>query len=180
MFVCVFRFKFCFDVVIIIVVFFVVLVVLIVVYEWGYYCVVCVCGVKVLCFFIGFGCVIWWCVGCDGIEFILSVLLLGGYVCMLDECDGLVVLQECEQVFGYCLLCQCVVIVVVGLVVNGVLVVLFFVVVVWFGSEVFKVLLGMLQVGLLVEVVGVYVGDWVCGVLFDGQQWDDIDLLMDL
>lgn len=65
--------------------FIIVLGIFVVVYEFGYFWVVCRCGIKVEKFFIGFGKLIWSCVVCDGIEYSLLVIFLGGYVKMFDS-----------------------------------------------------------------------------------------------
>lgn len=172
--------KLCSDAVITIVAFLVALAVLIAVHEWGHYRVARACGVKVLRFSIGFGRVIWRRVGRDGTEFTLSALPLGGYVRMLDERDGPVAPQEREQAFGQRPLRQRAAIVAAGPAANGVLAILLFAVVAWLGSEVPKPLLGTPQAGSLAEAAGVHAGDWVRSVSPDGQQWDDIDSLIDL
>lgn len=68
------------------IVFIIVLGIFVVVYEFGYFWVVRCCGVKVEKFFIGFGKLIWKCVGYDGIEYLILMILFGGYVKMFDGC----------------------------------------------------------------------------------------------
>lgn len=62
------------------------LAILITVHEYGHYQVARWCGVKILCFSIGFGKPLYRrCFGPDQTEFIVAALPLGGYVKMLDE-----------------------------------------------------------------------------------------------
>lgn len=139
------------------VVFVVVIGVLVVVYEYGYYCVVCWCGVKVLCFLIGFGqFVVCWVSCWMGIEWMLFVLLFGGYVKMFDECDlGFGILFEVfGQVFNCQLVYKCIVIVVVGLIVNFLLVIMLFFFVFVIGVIELIVIVVLLVVGIVVVCVG--------------------------
>lgn len=69
--------------------------VLIVVHEFGHFMVARYCDVKVLCFSIGFGKVLWRRhFGKDRTELTLCALPLGGYVRMLDERE----MEEGEQI----------------------------------------------------------------------------------
>lgn len=75
--------------------FLVVLGVLIVVHEFGHYAAARFCGVKVLRFSLGFGPVLWQKkLGRDQTEWALSVFPLGGYVKMVDEREGEVVVES--------------------------------------------------------------------------------------
>ena len=58
--------------------------VLVAIHEYGHFWAARKCGVKVLCFSIGFGRVIWHRIDKQGTEFALSLIPLGGYVKMLD------------------------------------------------------------------------------------------------
>ena len=60
------------------------------------------------------------------------------------------------------------------------LAVLLFAVVAWMGSEVPKAVLGTPGNGTLAERAGVRAGDWVHAVSGDGQQWQDVESLLDL
>jgi regulator of sigma E protease len=62
--------------------------VLITVHEFGHFWVARRLGVKVLRFSIGFGRPLWQRRGRDGVEYVLALLPLGGYVKMLDEREG--------------------------------------------------------------------------------------------
>ena len=61
---------------------------LIAIHEYGHFIVARKTGVKVLKFSIGFGKPIWSRIGKDGVEYVIAMLPLGGYVKMLDEREG--------------------------------------------------------------------------------------------
>ena len=73
--------------------------VLITVHEFGHFWVARRLGVKVLRFSIGFGRPLWRRVGRDGVEYVIAVLPLGGYVKMLDEREGEVAPDERQWAF---------------------------------------------------------------------------------
>lgn len=107
-------------------VFIVVLGILVVVYEWGYFYVVWKCGVYVECFLIGFGKLLWWCKSVLGIEYVIVMILFGGYVCMLDGRVDDVFFYMVDKVFNNKYVLKCMVIIVVGFGVNFVFVFLVF------------------------------------------------------
>lgn len=75
--------------------------VLIVVHEFGHYWVARRCGVKVLCFSVGFGKALWSAkTGPDGTEWRIAAIPLGGYVKMLDEREGEVAPAEFHRAFN--------------------------------------------------------------------------------
>lgn len=81
--------------------FLVALSVLIVVHEFGHYWVARRCGVKVLCFSVGFGRPLWSrTFGPDGTELRVAMVPLGGYVKMLDEREGDVAPAELHRAFN--------------------------------------------------------------------------------
>jgi regulator of sigma E protease len=59
--------------------------ILVTVHEWGHFAVARRCGVKVLCFSVGFGRALYSRIGKDGTEYRLALIPFGGYVKMLDE-----------------------------------------------------------------------------------------------
>ncbi|MCB1825776.1 MAG: sigma E protease regulator RseP [Candidatus Competibacteraceae bacterium] len=73
--------------------------VLITVHEFGHFWVARRLGVKVLRFSIGFGRPLWRRIGRDGVEYVIAVLPLGGYVKMLDEREGEVAPDERQRAF---------------------------------------------------------------------------------
>jgi len=62
--------------------------VLVTVHEYGHFWVARKMGVKVIRFSIGFGKALWKRTGKDGVEYVVAVLPLGGYVKMVDEREG--------------------------------------------------------------------------------------------
>jgi regulator of sigma E protease len=74
--------------------------VLITVHEFGHFWVARRLGVKVLRFSIGFGRPLWQRRGRDGVEYVVALLPLGGYVKMLDEREGEVQPAELPQAFN--------------------------------------------------------------------------------
>ncbi len=75
--------------------------VLITVHEFGHFWVARRLGVKVLKFSIGFGRPLWRRLGRDGVEYVIAVLPLGGYVKMLDEREGEVPPDERRRAFDH-------------------------------------------------------------------------------
>jgi RIP metalloprotease RseP len=72
--------------------------VLIVIHEFGHYWVARRCGVKVLCFSVGFGRALWSrTFGPDRTELRIALIPLGGYVKMLDEREGDVAPSELQR-----------------------------------------------------------------------------------
>lgn len=74
--------------------------VLVAIHEYGHFWVARRCGVKVLRFSIGFGKPIWRRTDKDGVEWVLSMIPLGGYVSMLDERNGIVAPSERRYAFN--------------------------------------------------------------------------------
>ncbi len=75
--------------------------VLIVIHEFGHYWVARRCGVKVLCFSVGFGRALWSrTFGPDQTELRIALIPLGGYVKMLDEREGDVSPSELQRAFN--------------------------------------------------------------------------------
>ncbi|NKF23201.1 RIP metalloprotease RseP [Solimonas marina] len=68
-------------------------------HEFGHYWVARRCGVKVLRFSIGFGKPIWTYRAKDGVEWVVAMVPLGGYVKMLDEREGIVPPAELPYAF---------------------------------------------------------------------------------
>lgn len=80
--------------------FIIALFVLISVHELGHFIIARACGVKVLCFSLGFGKKLWSFFDRHGTEFSLSLIPLGGYVKMLDETEGPVDPEELSHAFN--------------------------------------------------------------------------------
>jgi regulator of sigma E protease len=69
-------------------------------HEYGHFIIARLCGVKVLCFSIGFGPKLFSFNDKKGTEFAFSLLPLGGYVKMLDEREAPVADDELDQAFN--------------------------------------------------------------------------------
>ena len=80
--------------------FIVAIIVLVTVHEAGHFYIAKWCGVKVLRFSVGFGQRLWSRRGKDGVEYVLAMIPLGGYVKMLDEREGDVLPSEQHLAFG--------------------------------------------------------------------------------
>ena len=90
------------SLVITIVAFLVALSVLIVVHEYGHYWVARRCGVRVLCFSVGFGKALWSRrFGADRTELRIAMIPLGGFVKMLDEREGAVSVEDRDRAFNH-------------------------------------------------------------------------------
>jgi regulator of sigma E protease len=74
--------------------------ILVTVHEFGHFWVARRLGFKVLRFSVGFGRPLWTRVGRDGVEYVLSMIPLGGYVRLLDERDGPVAEIDRTRSFG--------------------------------------------------------------------------------
>lgn len=89
------------SVVFTVVAFLVALSLLIVIHEFGHYWVARRCGVKVLCFSVGFGRPLWArSFGRDRTELRIAMVPLGGYVKMLDEREGEVAADDLHRAFN--------------------------------------------------------------------------------
>lgn len=75
--------------------------VLVAVHEWGHYYVAKLCKVKILRFSIGFGKPIYQRVTASGMEFVIAMIPLGGYVRMLDGRVDDITKQEEAVAFNF-------------------------------------------------------------------------------
>ncbi|WP_196137377.1 RIP metalloprotease RseP [Aliikangiella sp. G2MR2-5] len=62
--------------------------ILVTIHEFGHFWVARRLGVKVLTFSVGFGSPLWKKKGKDGVDYVIAMIPLGGYVKMLDEREG--------------------------------------------------------------------------------------------
>jgi regulator of sigma E protease len=69
-------------------------------HEFGHFWVARKMGVRVLKFCVGFGRPIWSRRGKDGVEYVIAILPLGGYVKMLDERDAEVPESQAHEAFN--------------------------------------------------------------------------------
>jgi regulator of sigma E protease len=69
-------------------------------HEFGHFWVARKMGVRVLKFCVGFGRPVWSRRGKDGVEYVIAILPLGGYVKMLDERDAEVPESQAHEAFN--------------------------------------------------------------------------------
>lgn len=74
--------------------------ILITIHEFGHFWVARRVGVKVITFSVGFGRPLWRRRGEDGVEYLLGIVPLGGYVKMVDEREGEVKEQDRPMAFN--------------------------------------------------------------------------------
>ena len=150
--------------------------VLITVHEWGHYRVAVACGVKVLCFSIGFGKpLLRWKssrphAGQDT-EFVISLIPLGGFVKMLDESEAEVSADDAPMAFNRQPLWARAAIVSAGPVANLLLAVCLYAATFWLGQYETQATLASPVVGSVAEAVGLRSGDTVLRV---GTTSDDL------
>lgn len=70
------------------------------IHEFGHFIIARLCGIKVLCFSIGFGKSLYRWYDKKGTEYIIAAIPLGGYVKMLDEAEGAVPANELHLAFN--------------------------------------------------------------------------------
>ena len=146
---------------------------LIVAHEFGHYLAARWCGVKVLCFSIGFGKPLYTRhIGRDRTEFVLAAFPLGGYVRMLDEREAPVENRELHRAFNRQSVWKRMVIVVAGPLSNLLLAVLLYWVLFMSGISGMKPMLGDVPPGtaaaeaslksgeVIQKVAGVPVATW--------------------
>ena len=156
--------------------FLVVLCVLIVVHELGHYLAARWCGVRVLCFSVGFGRPLWQRrLGKDGTEWAICAFPLGGYVKMLDEREGEVAPAERERAFNRQSVGKRSLIVAAGPAANFILAIFLYWVVFMLGSQELRPILGTPPLASPAAFAGIVNGEQVRAV--DGETvatWDDL------
>ena len=138
--------------------------VLITVHEFGHFWVARRLGVKVLKFSIGFGRPLWRRFGRDGVEYVIAVLPLGGYVKMLDEREGEVPLTERHRAFNCQPVGSRIAIVLAGPAFNFLFAVLAYTFMFMVGVPGIKPLLDAPRPGSLAEAGGFHKGDLVVAI----------------
>jgi regulator of sigma E protease len=143
---------------------------LIAVHEYGHYRVAVACGVKVLCFSIGFGRPLWRRTWANGTEFVIGALPLGGYVRMLDEREGPVAPAERHQAFNVQPLRARAAIVAAGPAANLLLAIALYAWVAWSGTQEARPVVSQPPVGSLAAEAGLQARDRVeARVMPDGR-----------
>jgi len=149
---------------------------LIIVHEYGHYLAARWCGVKVLCFSIGFGKPLWTRrIGRDQTEFVLAAFPLGGFVRMLDEREAPVAQHELSRAFNCQPVAKRMAIVVAGPLFNLLLAVLLYWILFMSGMSGMKPMLGDTPAGTAAERASLKSGELIRRV--DGvavATWQDV------
>ena len=161
--------------------FLVAIAVLVAVHEWGHFAMARACGVKVLCFSIGLGPVVFSRTSnATGTEFRLSALPLGGFVRMLDEREGPVLAAELPQAFNRQRLRSRALIVAAGPLANLILAVLLYSVVNWIGVEEPVARISKPAAGSIAQLAGLNGGETIIQLAIDGGPPHDVVSFEDL
>ena len=154
---------------------------LIAVHEWGHYRMAIACGVKVLRFSVGFGPTVLRHVSArSGIEYVLALFPLGGYVRMLDEREGEVVKAERHLAFNTQSLGKRALIVVAGPLANLILAAALYSAVNWVGTEQAAPLLSTPPPDSLALSAGLVGGERVLAAGLDGQTPEPVQSFEDV
>ena len=145
---------------------------LIAVHEYGHYRVAVACGVKVLCYSVGFGKpLLRWQPKGSPTEFVLGAFPLGGFVRMLDEREAPVPPEERHLAFNTQPLRSRALIVAAGPVANLVLAVLLYALVNWMGVQEPMAYLSRPVPGSVAQSAGLQGGELVRrAALGDGEE----------
>jgi regulator of sigma E protease len=155
--------------------FIVAIAVLVAIHELGHYGVARACGVKVLRFAIGFGPrVAGWTSKKTGIEYVVGLLPLGGYVKMLDEREGPVLPQERARAFNTQTLKVRAAIVLAGPMANLLLAIVLYSCVNWTGVEQAQAVLARPVQGSVAQAAGLVGGERILRVGFADADLNDV------
>jgi regulator of sigma E protease len=153
---------------------------LIAVHEYGHYRVAVACGVKVLCFSVGFGKTLYrWQPknqkNGQSTEFVIGMFPLGGYVKMLDEREAPVPEAERHLAFNTQPLRSRAAIVAAGPAANLLLAVLLYALVNWYGVQEPRPVLASPVAASVAEAAGLRGGDVVQSAGFAGDELEPIE-----
>lgn len=154
--------------------------ILIVVHEFGHYWVARRCGVKVLCFSVGFGRALWSRrFGADATELRIAMIPLGGYVKMLDEREEAVRPAELHRAFNRKTVWQRFAIVAAGPAANFLAAIVIYWALFFYGVPGLLPVLGDPPAGSAAERAGFVSGDRIIRVGDDAvPSWQDFRWLM--
>ena len=144
-------------------------------HEFGHFYVARKCGVKVICFSIGFGFKLYKWKDKKGTEFVLSALPLGGYVKMVDEREGSVSPEDLPHAFTQKNVWQRIAIVIAGPAANFLLAMLIYWVLFLNGVTGIVPVVGSLVPGSIAEIAGIRPGHQIIAI--DGKQTPTIQKL---
>jgi len=138
---------------------------IIILHELGHFTVARLCGIRVIRFSVGFGKALWKHVSKKtGIEYVLAVLPLGGYVKMLGEGEETTLPEEAAHSYNCKPLWQRMVVVLAGPFVNFVLAILAFYAAYLMGTVHIKPIVGRVTPNSIVAKAGVKPGDEIVKV----------------
>lgn len=134
-------------------------------HEFGHFWVARKVGVKVICFSVGFGKVLWsYQRNPEATEYVLSAIPLGGYVKMVDEREGEVASEDLPYAFNRQPLWARTAIVAAGPAFNLILAVILFWCVLVVGETGIKPIIGVVAQGTLAANAGFVEGDEIVSV----------------
>ncbi len=151
--------------------------VLVTFHEYGHFWVARRCGVKVLRFSVGFGRPLFRWYDCQGTEFVLAAIPLGGYVKMLDEREGDVPPALLDRTFNRKTVKQRFAIVSAGPLANFLLALVFFWALAILGTEQIRPVVGAVEVDSLADRAGLTAGQEIIEI--NGKPtngWSEVNL----
>ena len=161
--------------------FLVAIAVLVAVHEWGHFAMARACGIRVLCFSIGFGPkLLAWTSPRSATEYRLALLPLGGFVKMLDEREAPVPDDALAYAFNRQPLLSKALVVVAGPLANLVLAVLLYSTVNWMGVEEPQARLAQPSADSVAARAGLVGGEWVDTVAYVGEAARDVHSFEDV
>ena len=150
-------------------------------HEWGHFAMARACGVKVLCFSLGFGPkLLSWTSSATGTEYRLAALPLGGFVRMLDEREAPVPENLLAQAFNTQALFKRALIVAAGPLANLLLAVALYSLVNWMGFDAPAPRIAKPAAETIAAQAGLLGGETVLRVTADGEAPEDIVTFEDL
>ncbi|PVZ64907.1 RIP metalloprotease RseP [Pelagibaculum spongiae] len=151
--------------------------ILVTIHEYGHFWVARKNGIKVLRFSIGFGKPLLRWNGKDGVEYVIAMLPLGGYVQMLGEDDEEVAEKDRHLAYASKSVAARMSVVLAGPIANLILAVVLYWIVFLPSQQVLKPVLGKVAESSLIETAGLQEGDQLLKVSGDEVVgWSDIQL----
>jgi regulator of sigma E protease len=153
--------------------------ILVAVHEWGHYYVAKLCKVKILKFSIGFGKPLYKRVTSSGMEFIIAVIPLGGYVRMLDGRVDQVSTQDLNVCFDLKPVGQRMAIVAAGPIVNFLFAIFALMLVGMLGSQTSRTVVGEIMPNSYAAQAGLMRNDEIIKIgERDVKDWQEVSIEM--
>ena len=151
--------------------------ILVAVHEWGHYYVAKLCKVKILKFSIGFGKPLYRRVTSSGMEFVIAMIPLGGYVRMLDGRVDDVAPEQEAVAFNFQPVWQRFAIVAAGPIVNFIFAIFAFAAIGMIGQQSAKPIIGDITPDTYAAASGLSIGDHIIAVGEHGtRDWRDVTI----